>query len=339
MSDAVAKAQASDAAGRHSDAISHLVAGVNARDAEATTQLGKRLLIGDRAPSLPGEGAKFIAEAETLGSAEAPAILAVLYALGTNRSFGLDDALARLVTAAERGWQPACDQLLMLSGKSHAPAQWADCAALIDLNAWQSVPTGTDLSQSPHIRSLPDFLDAHICRWLIGRAHGRLTRALVYEALSRQTTVSNTRTNTAATLNLLDADFVSVLVQHRIAASVGVPLRQLEPLAVLHYAEGEEITPHYDFVDPDLPSYEDEVRSRGQRIATFLVYLNDDYADGETEFCKLNIRHKGRGGEGTFFINSHADGSADTRTLHAGRPPRSGEKWIVSQFIRNRATF
>jgi hypothetical protein len=27
------------------------------------------------------------------------------------------------------------------------------------------------------------------------------------------------------------------------------------------------------------------------------------------------------------------------RTLHAGRPPRAGEKWIVSQFVRNRPVF
>ena len=33
------------------------------------------------------------------------------------------------------------------------------------------------------------------------------------------------------------------------------------------------------------------------------------------------------------------DGSADLRTLHAGRPPRGGEKWIVSQFVRNRRAF
>jgi hypothetical protein len=28
----------------------------------------------------------------------------------------------------------------------------------------------------------------------------------------------------------------------------------------------------------------------------------------------------------------------DRRMLHAGRAPSSGEKWIVSQFIRSRAT-
>ena len=69
---------------------------------------------------------------------------------------------------------------------------------------------------------------------------------------------------------------------------------------------------------------------------TFLVYLNDDYAGGETEFPRLGIQHKGRRGEGLYFINVLPNGAPDERTWHAGRPPLSGEKWILSQFLRNR---
>ena len=35
-------------------------------------------------------------------------------------------------------------------------------------------------------------------------------------------------------------------------------------------------------------------------------------------------------------MNALPNGKPDTRMVHAGRPPTSGEKWIVSQFIRNR---
>ena len=34
-------------------------------------------------------------------------------------------------------------------------------------------------------------------------------------------------------------------------------------------------------------------------------------------------------------INAHPDGSSDRRMLHTGSPPTAGEKWIVSQFVRN----
>jgi prolyl 4-hydroxylase len=174
---------------------------------------------------------------------------------------------------------------------------------------------------------------------MIDKARGRLTRALVYEALSKRTTVSETRSNTAATFGLLETDLVCVLAQARMAACAGVPFRHLEPLSVLHYAEGEEITEHFDFVDPDVPDYDRQIASQGQRVVTFLAYLNDDYGGGETDFLKLGLRHKGRRGDGLYFVNARADGSADTRTLHAGRPPTNGEKWIVSQFMRDRPAF
>jgi prolyl 4-hydroxylase len=73
-------------------------------------------------------------------------------------------------------------------------------------------------------------------------------------------------------------------------------------------------------------------------VVTFLIYLNDDYLGGETEFPRVGVSHKGRRGEGLFFVNALDDGAADLRTLHAGRSPASGAKWIVSQFMRDRPT-
>jgi prolyl 4-hydroxylase len=110
----------------------------------------------------------------------------------------------------------------------------------------------------------------------------------------------------------------------------------MEAATVLHYAVGETIGDHYDFVDPEQPGYAEEILRRGTRVLTFLVYLNDEYAGGETVFPKLNLSHSGQRGEGMFFVNTLADGQADVRTLHNGRPPTRGEKWIFSQFVRNR---
>ena len=70
-----------------------------------------------------------------------------------------------------------------------------------------------------------------------------------------------TRTNTAAAFNLLETDLVCVLAQQRMAACLGVPFRHFEPVTVLHYDEGEEITDHFDFVDPNLPTYKKKSRS------------------------------------------------------------------------------
>lgn len=90
------------------------------------------------------------------------------------------------------------------------------------------------------------------------------------------------------------------------------------------------------FVDPAIPNYSQEPAWNGQRVVTFLIYLNDDYEGGETAFPSLGFSHKGRRGQGLFFVKALADMPPDLRMVHAGRPPTSGEKWVVSQFFRSR---
>ena len=57
---------------------------------------------------------------------------------------------------------------------------------------------------------------------------------------------------------------------------------------------------------------------------------------GETEFPLVGFRHKGRKGDALFFWNVQTDGSLDRQTLHAGLPPTTGEKWLLSQWVRNK---
>ena len=104
---------------------------------------------------------------------------------------------------------------------------------------------------------------------------------------------------------------------------------------VLHYRVGQQIRPHFDFIDTAAPDYEQQIREQGQRMITFLLYLNEGYDGGETTFPELGIVNRGRRGEGLYFINSRADRSADRQMLHTGSPPTRGEKWIVTQFIRD----
>jgi hypothetical protein len=348
LSPELVRAEQCDAAGRHTEAVDWLVAGVRKHEIEAITRLGKRLLVGDRAPHLPREAARFLADASGRGGAEAAALLSVCLATGITQSPDLVAAWECLITAAVRGWQPAQQQILLIAGSSastdRAPAfneaeRWRHIARRVDLSKWLSVPRWRDLHDNPLLRSFSQLIEPPICRWIIQRAQGRLTRALVYDAAVGSTTEHASRTNTSVSFNFLDTDFICVLVQSRMAACLGLPFRHFEALTVLHYNVGEHNAEHFDFVDPNVPDYERHLRERGQRVVTFLAYLNEDYTGGETEFARLGVRHKGSAGDGFFFVNAFADGRPDVRTLHAGRAPLSGEKWIVSQFIKNQPAF
>jgi len=337
----LALAEQHDAAGRHHEAIDALARGTSAGNPDCMRQLGKRLLTGDRAPLLAAEGARFLLDAANQGDAEAPARIAALTGLGLYFKPNWREALRWLMVAAERQWQPARGQLLALAGAtagSDSPdgEQWSRLATRIEFSPWQSAAPSRELSTDPQVRAIDSFISPAVCDWIIARARGRLTRARVYDAVSQQEFVATTRTNSAANFSLAEVELVDVLVQARMSWTCGLPPSHMEAPAVLHYEAGEEASNHFDFVDPNIPNYSAEIARNGQRVATFLVYLNDDYEGGETNFPTLGFRHKGRRGGALVFVNALANMEPDMRMLHAGLPPTRGEKWIVSQFIRSR---
>jgi hypothetical protein len=345
----VAEAAHCDARGDHAEAVSFLSEAARAGDAEAMTRLGLRLLIGSDAPDRPQDGVALIAGAARLGNAEGAARLAVLSAVGMFMPQSWDTAMTAIAFAAERGWPAARGQLRVLSADRElaaradddaSPTLWRRLAETVQLDPWHSpARNGKTLHESPLIHHYPDFVDPRICDWLIEKARPRLVRAPIYSARAGRATISDTRTNTWAMFDITACDLVSVLVQVRVCANTGAPFRNLEPLSVLHYATGEEATEHFDFVDPLTENYEQVLAKQGERDVTFLLYLNDDYDGGQTEMPEVGFSHKGRRGEGFYFVNVHENGKPDRRTLHAGRQPKRGEKWVVSQFIRNRPTY
>ena len=95
---------------------------------------------------------------------------------------------------------------------------------------------------------------------------------------------------------------------------------------MLRYSPGQEYRAHLDAI----------ANSENQRILTFLVYLNDDFEGGETEFLATGLKFKGAKGDGLLFRNADASGQPDPGSKHAGLPVLSGEKYLASRWIRER---
>jgi prolyl 4-hydroxylase len=273
---------------------------------------------------------------------EAALRLATLTALGAHVPQSWNDTLHLLIFGAERGSASAQGQLATLANRRADEAagerRWRNLAESIDLGFWASAPAATTLSASPLVRMYADFVTDAVCDWLVEQARPKLGRALIYDPAGGDV-ADHMRTNTAASFDLMTADVVHAAVQTRIASATGLPVQHLEAATVLHYSPGEEITNHYDFVNPQMPSYAAEIAERGQRVATFLVYLNDDYEGGETDFPQLGLRYHGGRRGALLFANALPSGEPDLRMVHAGLPPKDKEKWLMSQFIRNRPVF
>ncbi|MEJ0037642.1 MAG: 2OG-Fe(II) oxygenase [Gammaproteobacteria bacterium] len=327
-----------DAAGRHENAINTLAAATRGGDLQAMSELGHRLLIGDRAPRLIPHALSFITEAARGGEGRALARVAALTAAGAHMPQDWPQSLRLLGDAAAAGDESARGQLRSLQPPAQSPADedhvdWRALAARVRLDEWLRPAPSEPLHAKVH--RVPNLVPPPVCAWLISRAHGRLEPARVYDAVIRRDLVHEMRTNTLANFDYATLDVVQFLVQARMSHSCGYRMRHFEAPMVMHYDVGQQISPHFDFIDVNAPDYEQQLREQGQRMITFLLYLNDDYTGGETTFPKLDIVNRGVPGDGLYFINAHEDRSADRTMLHTGSPPTAGEKWIVSQFIRD----
>lgn len=320
-----------DQAGRFAEAMDALKGASLEGDLVAMTELGHRLLVGDRAPKTPKHALYLLHQAAKQGEARALARLAALTAGGAYLRQDWRQALQLLGQAAAAGDTPAQGQLTCLQPPGAPPAPWPEMAQRVPLHDWLQAAAQEKLHEN--VRRVPELAPLPVCSWLIGRARGRLQPALVYDSVDRENQIHEMRTNTMALFDYSTFDVVQFLLQARMSLTCGFPMQHFETPMVLHYAVGQQITPHFDFIDANASDYAAQIREQGQRMITFLLYLNDDYEGGATTFPELGIVHCGAAGGGLYFINAHADLTPNRSMLHTGSPPVRGEKWIVSQFI------
>lgn len=332
--DILAKAQAGDGdaavilsrlldrEGRYDEAVQWLAKAANSGHLLASTVLGARLVSARGAPHDPVRGADFIHRAANGGQQDAAAYASVLAATGVGRDQNWDDALGALAAAAALG---------------HARSQQAlPVARSMALEAWLSPPAmerHSEDADQPLVAEIPDFVPSQVCDWIIAQSKDFLRPAPVYNAAGAGL-ADQARTNSGTGFSLLDMDVVIALVRARIAAAIPQAIETFETTNVLHYAVGQKFSPHFDFIDPATPDLAADVAAKGQRTGTFLIYLNDGYDGGETDFPVLQRKVKGRKGSALYFRNVDEAGNPDPRTWHAGTPPTKGEKWVLSQWMR-----
>jgi len=281
-----------------------------------------------------GDAIALLEEAARAGNGEATAQLAHFIAAGVSQKPDWDLALDKLALAAGLGWVRAGDELRLLAQGRGDSIETVRAA--IDIRALIAPRRTETVSASPRIRTIAGFMSGAECRWMIEASAARLSHAKVYDDARVGSQIVSTRSNRAANFVLPHVDIVLVLLHARISNTIGLPSACFEPTSVLHYAPGQEFSEHVDYLDPDVPGQANEILLRGQRLATFLVYLNRAYTGGETDFPRVPYRHKGETGDALVFASVDPTLVPDARTRHAGLPPTSGEKWLLSQWIRNK---
>lgn len=310
-----------------SDHVMELRRRAAAGDPLSQYQLARILLVGREAPPDAAMALKLVRDACAQNFPQALLFHATLAALGFGRTQSWGDAISYVGQAAATGDERAQGQLAALGGVSgFKPEAWFEERPVIQH------------CDAPRVFTVKNFLSRDACAWLIDQARRRLVSARVKDPETGVAAVDEQmRTNSGAGFSAIESDLILQLTCLRISAAVGLPLIQQEPTNVLHYAPGQQYRSHYDFiVSGDEAAFADELRRLGQRVCTVLVYLNDDYEGGETDFPRLNWQFKGETGDALIFWNLSATGERERFSLHAGLPVTSGEKWLLSKWIREK---
>ncbi|HTT97806.1 MAG TPA: 2OG-Fe(II) oxygenase [Rhizomicrobium sp.] len=296
--------------------------------------LGRRLLIGEGMSADPQRGLSLIRDAARQGSADACNLLATLTAAGAWTEQSWLRALDLLQQAAERGSIDAREQLTLLATDPNA-SSWRARRESIDLERFVTPPQPQQICGSPRIWRADGFASPAQCDRLMARAHGKLAPAKMYDRVRHTVQFNAIRTNSEFLFDITQASVMLVLMRIKIGLLVSLPVPHMEPPQILHYAPGQELRAHYDFLRAGEAGYGRDAAYCGDRVVTFLLYLNDGYEGGETHFPKADLRYKGRKGDAIFFANLRS-GRPDPMSLHSGTPIVRGEKWLFSQWIHDR---
>ena len=302
------------AEGRSKEALAYLQKHARDGDSEALFVRGLWQIEGKLlARNLP-EARNDLAAAADNGSREAARILAGLVATGAG---GAAD------------WSKAIEMLHRWSNLDPIARRQHDLIAAMYLNE-EGKPTslvdGRVLSEAPEVVRFTGLFSADECDFLREVAGQRFKPALIFHEAKRQFVKDPIRDSDTASFPLVFEWPAVYALNRRIAAASDTQVEQGEPLQLLRYRPGQQYRPHLDAI----------AGLENQRILTFIVWLNDDYAGGETHFPETGLSVRGAKGDALMFRNAHPDGRPDPVSRHAGLPVTDGEKLIASRWIRKR---
>lgn len=231
----------------------------------------------------------------------------------------------------QRDWPGALDRLSLEAAEDDRRALALELIEAMDLDDAgdpRQRPASEQILVSPDLRSFPRLFSQAECSHLRALAEPRLGPSLVTGPNLEQVP-DPIRTSDCASIHSLIEDPAVTALNRRLAMVTDSDYACGEILLVLRYRPGQHYLNHLDAL-PGLTN---------QRIRTALVYLNQDYLGGQTEFPAGGLSYRGQTGDAIVFRNVTDDGSPDRMSVHAGTPVTMGNKYLASRWIRERPLF
>ncbi len=211
----------------------------------------------------------------------------------------------------------------------------AQCLEALEVNFTSTTAPQHQLSNSPKVLCFSGVLTPLECDYLIAISTGLMQASKVVDASQADSINANYRTSDGGVILPAHFDLPFISILRKLTNIAGIAPSKGEMVSLLRYRPGQEYKPHHDYLEIDDHDYS-KVQQCGQRKATLLTYLNTGFEGGETCFPELNLKHKGSTGDCLYFHNLDQSNNPAPKSLHAGQPVTSGEKWLATLWIREK---
>lgn len=179
------------------------------------------------------------------------------------------------------------------------------------------------------ITVLENFLTPEECQYFIELIDKDNAPSGVTTQDETRATTSDYRTS--STCSFPGSDLKVTSLKSKIAKVVELPIAHGEPLQGQLYKPGQYFKRHTDYFEDG--SYYNHCLASGQRVKTFMIYLNEVEEGGGTHFERLNKTFTPQVGTALLW-DDMIDGKVNPDSMHEGQPVISGSKYIITSWWR-----
>lgn len=133
-------------------------------------------------------------------------------------------------------------------------------------------------------------------------------------------------------------DSLTQAFAERTVEITSLPIENQEEAQIASYPIGGKFEEHFDACREGKGVHycTEQNGTAGDRTATLLVYLNDEFEGGQTIFTALDFKVTPEKGKGILFYNIDEDEKPLPKSLHKGAEILKGEKWIATKWVHPR---
>jgi prolyl 4-hydroxylase len=181
------------------------------------------------------------------------------------------------------------------------------------------------------IKEIKNFISDEECDYIIDIGMPRLRRSL--------TTGNDPKTKSRTSkFKFFWKPYNNIILEElskKIEEMTGYPQSHQEEFQLLKYDIGNYYLPHYDECKETDTVCKEQQKDFGLRVMTVFIYLNNIESGGETKFPNLGKAIKPLKGKAIMWKNIRYN-AIDPCALHSGEPPKSGIKWGLTCWIRDK---